>query len=147
MREDKLHGYVKSPNEKKNQSCLSNSHIQCLTVYAQKFKTVCNMIIYMIDYERTDYTLRHAWLNATNCVSCLPIFPFTIHIASHVRRYFHARQLLKMACPTDYQEVAGSILRSGIILSLKLIIKSFLRSFYSLSVTGKIMGTEYWLTA
>ena len=33
------------------------------------------------------------------------------------------------ACPTGHQEVVGSWLRSGTILSLRLIMKSFLRSF------------------
>ena len=54
------------------------------------------------------------------------------------------------ACPTGNQEVVGSVLRSGPILSLRLIVKSFLRSFSPFrwsKDTGERMCTKYWLTA
>ena len=58
-------------------------------------------------------------------------------------------------CLTCNQEVAGWMLWSGNILSLRLILKSFSTLIFSillipegqLSVTGKRIGTEYWLTS
>ena len=59
-----------------------------------------------------------------------------------------------MLRPTGIQEVAGSILRSGHylsrfgheIISTAIILSLLLIQVGQLSVTGKSMGTQYWLT-
>ena len=70
---------------------------------------------------------------------CLQILIFLPGLVAHSDAY-----------PTDDQEVAGSRCRSGTILSLRLIMKSFLRPLIQegkLSVTCERMCTEYWLTS